>query len=364
MAERNLKTGIKILGGLAGGIAAVVIIYVLYVFFDYHRIEDYQNLEIKNPTGENKNGSVQTGKEYSVITYNIGFGAYTPDFSFFMDGGTESVAKSEESVLATVSGAADLMKKEDAEFYMFQEVDLDSTRSYHVNQYELLDAFFPEYYSDFAVNYDSAFLFYPILQPHGKSYAGLTLYSEFPIESAVRRSFPISKSFSKFLDLDRCYSVSKIPAENGKYLCIYNLHMSAYGSNDQVREGQISLICSDMEAEYKAGNYIICGGDFNHDLKSLDESAEKQVSWAYPFPRERIPEGLSFVLDSFSEEERETMHDSARDADREYEEGVTRTITLDGFIISDNITCISYENLNTGFKYSDHEPVKMRFRLE
>ena len=103
----------------------VVAVYFLYVILDYHRLEDYLELEIKKPVQENKAQAVQTGEEYAIITYNIGFGAYTPDFSFFMDGGTESVAKSEESVLSTVSGAANLVEKEKAQFYLFQEVDMD-----------------------------------------------------------------------------------------------------------------------------------------------------------------------------------------------------------------------------------------------
>lgn len=43
--------------------------------------------------------NLQQKKEYSALTYNIGFGAYTPDFSFFMDGGKFSWAKSKDSVL-------------------------------------------------------------------------------------------------------------------------------------------------------------------------------------------------------------------------------------------------------------------------
>jgi len=44
--------------------------------------------------------------------------------------------------------------------------------------------------------------------------------------------------------------------------------------------------------------------------------------------------------------------------------GVTYTVTLDGFIISDNIECVSYEDINTGYSYSDHDPVYLKFRLK
>lgn len=43
---------------------------------------------------------------------------------------------------------------------------------------------------------------------------------------------------------------------------------------------------------------------------------------------------------------------------------VTYTVTLDGFIVSDNIECLTYENVDTGYSYSDHDPVYMEFKLK
>ena len=60
--------------------------------------------------------TLTTGKQYSAITYNIGFGAYTPDFSIFMDGGKSSWAKSKKSVLKTVKNAGNLTKSYDPDF--------------------------------------------------------------------------------------------------------------------------------------------------------------------------------------------------------------------------------------------------------
>ena len=364
-----MKKIIKKIGiGLAAAaliMVCAVLVYVGYVYVSYKRLPDMLELEIEEPvTGSGTQDTVKTGVTYRVLTYNIGFGAYTPEFSFFMDGGKSSVGESRESVIRTVTGAADLAVGLKPDFAMFEEVDRDSTRSYHMDQKEILDEKFGDFYSDYAQNYDSAFLFYPILEPHGKSRAGITLYSAFPIESAVRRSFPISTSFSKFFDLDRCYSVSRIPVENGKYLCLYAIHMSAYGNSDTIREGQIRMLCEDMAGEYAQGNYVICGGDFNHDLKALTDDGSERESWAYPFPREELPEGFSFCLDSFSQEEREQMWNSARNADMEYAEGVTYTVTLDGFILSDNVVCEEYTHVKTGYLYSDHDPVILDFSLK
>ena len=65
-----------------------------------------------------------------------------------------------------------------------------------------------------------------------------------------------------------------------------------------------------------------------------------------------------------SEEERNAMWNSARNADMAYVPDVTYTVTLDGFIVSDNIECLTYENVDTGYSYSDHDPVYMEFKLK
>lgn len=88
---------------------------------------------------------------------------------------------------------------------------------------------------------------------------------------------------------------------NGKELVIFSLHMSAYGNSDAIREAQVNKLCGDMQAEYEKGNYVICGGDFNHDLKASEDTEEDRASWAYPFPRSDLPEGFSFSMDFLGE---------------------------------------------------------------
>lgn len=381
MMKTKAKKVIKITGIILLALVIVLAAYIIYLYASYHRISDKQELQVEEISQNTEAGNeLTTDKQYSALTYNIGFGAYTPDFSFFMDGGKSSWAKSKDSVKETIKGAGELVASKDPDFALIQEIDLDATRSYHVNEYSILKETIPAYNCVFAQNYDSAFLFYSFTQPHGKSKAGLALFSKYPITGSLRRSFPISTSFTKFFDLDRCYSISRVPVDNGKELVIFELHMSAYGNSDAIREGQIRMLSEDMQKEYEAGNYVICGGDFNHDLKAADtqskasdasnntqtdsgDSAEPE-SWAYPFPRSELPEHFSFCLDQLSEDEKNNLWNSARNADMEYVPGETYTVTLDGFIISDNVECTKYENVNTGYSYSDHDPVYMEFQLK
>lgn len=356
----------KILKPIGIGIILLLIafgVYAGYVFGTYYRLPDKLTLEV------NRNGSntyfedelqVEAGKYYWIMTYNIGFGAYHSDYSFFMDGGKSSWADSEESVIAGVCGIAEIINGVNTDFVLLQEVDIDGTRSYHVNELELLNQFLKGYYYTYAQDYDSPFLFFPPWEPHGANEAGIVTYSRSEITDTMRRSLPVSESFSKLLDLDRCYSISRIPMENGKNLCIYNIHMSAYGSNDEIREGQLAMLYEDMTTDYKNGNYVICGGDFNHNLKT--EQDENAPEWAYPFPKEGLPEGFRLAIDGAKEDD--IAHNSCRSASEPYNEETTYTVTLDGFIVSDNVTVNYYANMDWGYALSDHDPVIMQFRLE
>ena len=122
-----MKKTLKIAGIVLLALLLVVLAYVVYVFLSYHRIED--NLSL-TPEGS-ASASVRTDIPYTVVSYNIGFGAYESDYSFFMDGGTESWAWSKERLDANLANIAQVLQKQNADFYFVQEVDAGSTRSYH-----------------------------------------------------------------------------------------------------------------------------------------------------------------------------------------------------------------------------------------
>lgn len=342
--------------------AAFLTAYFLYVIGTYRRIPDHQTVSVKKSAQPLPPLSPST--PYTALTYNIGFGAYTPSFTFFMNGGKQSVAESRESVISCVQGAASVMEAQNADFLLVQEIDVNATRSHHVNEQQLLETAFSSYDSAFAVNYDSAYLLVPPWEPHGKSLAGLELFSRHPITSSIRRSLPVASGFSKFFDLDRCYTISRIPVTNGKELCIYTIHLSAYGTNDTVRAGQLSMLFSDMANDRAKGNYVLCGGDFNHDLKADETDTSNRESWEYPFPRSKLPEGFSFAMDRLTDEQKTALPHTLRMTDIPYDKELSYVVTLDGFIISDNIECLSYDTIITDYSYSDHEPVRLQFYLK
>ncbi len=358
--NKKVKITIKAVIGALIALILVAAIYIGYVFLSYSRIGDNITLEVQNdpPVLE----KLDTKTTYVATTQNIGFGAYSKDYSFFMDGGKYSRARSEAEVERNIDNLSQQVFNTNADFFLLQEVDTDSTRSYHIDQAQKLRNLFAPIASSFAVNYHSAYLFYPILKPHGASNSGLLTMGVYKMSSAIRRSVPVSSSLSKFLDLDRCFSKSYFEIEGGKQFVLYNVHMSAYGAGEDIRSEQMKILFEDMQAEYNKGNYCVAGGDFNCDftgdsIKKLNEGKEYDYEWAKPFPDELLPSCIK-KCDSY-----EKLAPTCRNADIPYEEG-NFTIIVDGFLVSENVEVKSVKNIDNGFEYSDHNPVALAFKFK
>lgn len=351
-----MKKALRILLCVLAALLLLVGAYVAYVFIDFHRMPDNLELTVQGSRTE----QAQPGVPYKLVSFNIGFGAYEPDYGFFMDGGTQSWAWSKERLLKNMDAIISFLQEQHADFHIIQEVDEKATRTYQVNERELLTAALADYESVYAQNWDSSFLFYPLTQPHGKTKCGIMTFSRMDIASALRRSLPIEKSVMKLLDLDRCYSVSRLPVSNGRELVLVNMHLSAYTSDGTIATEQLKMLLADLTEEYEKGNYVVCGGDFNKDL--LGDSSQyfgisgADYTWAQAIPAVMF-DSLPLTLTAASNAP------SCRVAEGPYspEQFV---LTLDGFIVSDNVQVTDCQVIDTGFAYSDHNPVSLVFELK
>ena len=380
------RLALRIILCTLGVLLLVVAGYVIYVFSSYYRIPDNQALEPLPDTDRYSTMNrvppqrliVEPGDQtYTIMTYNMGFGAYTPDYSFFMDGGKYSWARSKNGLIDNLRNISNMLEGYDPDFVLVQEIDEDGTRTYHIDERNYIITGIDPFQHVYARNFHSPYLMWPLNEPHGANKSGLLTMSDAYISSATRRSLPVTKSLKKILDLDRCYTVTHIPIGNEriplrgieskddttttsqKELVLYNVHLSAYGMEDSVRDAQVSMLIEDMQAEYEKGNYVICGGDFNHNLRP--GSTDQAPDWAQPFPFEKLPSFLSFAHLSI---DCDYSHNTCRNADEAYNPDTTFTVMADGFIVSDNVEVVYYENIDLQYAYSDHDPVILKFRLK
>ena len=107
------KTICKTLGLVLLALLILVVLYVVYVFASYHRIGD-QSLSVMHCSSRDAvpmEDAVETGAVYRVSSANAGFGAYSADYSFFMDGGRESRARSRQAVRRKYDAASSRSSK-------------------------------------------------------------------------------------------------------------------------------------------------------------------------------------------------------------------------------------------------------------
>ena len=365
--SKAIKGILRTLLGLVLLIAVTVGGYVLYIALQYYRIEDHAALDIVNPQA----GALAKDTEYTALTFNIGFGAYDHGFSFFMDEGvmadgtrvkgTGARAKDKETALRNTYGAIETAAALHPDFILLQEADVESDRSRKTDQTAAFAAAFPEHASVFASNFHSAFLAFPLHEFHGAVQSGLLTLSRYTVVSALRRSLPVDAGFTaRFFDLDRCFSLSRLPVEGGGELSLINVHMSAFDEGGIIRAKQMELLSETLKEEYAKGNWVIVGGDYNHVLNHDAEAFESRQlipGWITMFDHASLPEGFSVV-----QAENAFSVATCRSTDIPYTPGVNYSAVIDGFIVSPNVKAAA-ENIDANFEYSDHNPVLLRFTL-
>lgn len=443
---KNKKSAIKVLAAILTLLLVfilTVLSYLVYLALDYSRIGNIDLAVVNNTSNRLTKGQVES-ESLTISTYNIGFGAYSREYSFFMDkaefkedyvesqkmtntAGKYSRAISKTEAEANPTGAYKTISENivpsfgAVDFALYQEVDTGSTRSYQVDQLMLGDLAHDDYARVFASNYHSGYLMYPFSSPIGASNSGISTYSKYEVSAAKRKEFTVSTVFvDKFFDLDRAFTVTEIPILGmEEKLFIFNVHMSAYDESGEIRKAQLlDLKEAFLEARDANGrsNYIIVGGDFNHDLIiSSDRVDVETATWFdeqeldgfktdwYNFLRadHTLAEGSDFLNPKTGEIEPykndlfgtdlhaygATNLPSARDASLPFQDKNDNGIidnfmcAIDGFLVSSNIFVERIETIGSGpsgqsenldpgdprygygFVYSDHNPVVMEFSL-
>lgn len=381
-----IKKALAISGAVLGTIVLSAGGYVGYVILSYNRLGDMP-LEIMN---KSLHSEMDVNGTFKAVSYNLGFGAYSQDFTFFMDTGYDkdgnptvghhSKALSKDDVIFNINGAINTLKSIGADFMALQEVDTKSTRSYKIDQNKALQDAFTYMNQTHAVNFHTAYLPYPLYDMHGKVNAGLTTFSSYEIVEAERKEYTVSTSFSKFFDLDRCFSVNKIKVSNSKDFYFVNSHMSAYDEGGLIRHAQVAELNAFLKERKDNGDYVVLGGDFNHDLLTNNpdygysstvrpfNETKKEPDWVVGWFDES---NKSPIIDGYKTVASDN-HPTCRNNDIEWDPNNTYTCVVDGFIVSDNIEIISHRNVMTkngkkgldGFAYSDHEPAVIEFKLK
>ena len=272
--------------------------------------------------------------EFSVLTYNIGY----------LSGMTNNrpVEKPGSLFEGNLNIVLENLRRIDADFLAFQEIDYDSDRSYNTDQ-ERRIAELGYAFSARSVNWDKRYVpfpYYPFSMHFGKIVSGQSVLSKFPITEQERIEMDRNESNPFYYDsfyLDRLAQVVKIRVA-GHDLVLINAHLEAFDQPTRIRQFEelrsiYSKYCNEVPT--------ILLGDFNSDIRYDDAGIRMLMKMAGTGNAAFDPDDIENTFDSRTPTER-----------------------LDYIFYNTEFIEEVHAEVPQGFKEaSDHLPVLLTFKL-
>lgn len=301
--------------------------------------------------------TLQAGQEVTVFSWNIGYGGLGEESDFFMDGGKMVDPPSQQAVEKNMAGILDYIGSQPADAWLLQEVDVNSARTDHIDQFAALQENWNGS-SGFAYNFKCPFVPIP-LPPMGRIESGIaTLTTEATSADMQRISLPCPFPWPiRAAQIKRCLMATRLPIEGSdKELVLVNLHLEAYDDGEG-KKAQTAVLLQVLQEEYEKGNYVIAGGDFNQSFPGVLDKypiADPEKWTPGILENSTLPEHWQFAYD--------TCAPTCRLLDQPYNENC-QLYVIDGFILSPNVQLNSVETQQLHFRYSDHNPVRLDVQL-
>ena len=330
-------------------LAVVIAVGGLTVFLT---LTEYRPKDIETVPIKGSGSGAIPAENLSILCWNVGYGGLGAAEDFFMDGGTRARPDSRETVNTYLEGIQkSFLEDRPTDLVMLQEVDSNSSRTYSIDETEVLS----KNASAYALNYSCPFVPVPF-PPMAKVHSGLLTTTDYEIREAERVALPCPFTWPmRTANLKRCLLVSRLPVEGSeKELVLVNLHLEAYDDGEG-KIAQTRQLMDLLQKEYLNGNYVIAGGDFNQLFPgSLSVWPNNHPENWIPglLETELLPAGFQYVCDMSVPTCRllNQPYDPTDTVNTQY-------YVIDGFVVSPNVTVNTVETLDFGFRNSDHNPV-------
>lgn len=338
-------------------IVVVTLAAVLGFILTHAQLTFYNPDEVTTLFTSEKADTMSETAVFSIMTWNLGYAGLDKDMDFFYDGGKKMRTTREQTLRNLDAILAFIKSKETTDFFLFQEVDRASRRSYYLDMTDSIARVLPETHQAFAKNYHVRFVPVPWHSPMGKVTSGLVTAGKQTPSLVKRFSFPGSYPWpERLFNLQRSFMMNRYPLDNGKELVIINTHNSAFDDGN-LRRLQMDYLKNILLDEFNQGNYVIAGGDFNQCPPGFEQDFHfnifDDVNVMY-IPENYLP-GWHFVYDATVPTNRRVV--------APYNPAKTLTTLIDFFITSPNIKPLNAEGIHLDFQHSDHNPVIASFQL-
>lgn len=251
---------LKLILAILGSLALALVVFYLWATAGSYPRENYTDILTYNV-----DGSASKGTTLSLVSYNIGY----------LSGLTnqEAVKRPQalfDDNLATVISA---LRNLNADIIAFQEIDLESKRSYNVNQLESLAYALGLPNAGLAINWNKNYVPFPYWPPSvhfGKIVSGQAVLSRYPImenQRTVLEKVASRPFFYNAVSLDRLAQVARVDV-NGRPLMLINVHLEAFDNPTRFAH---TRAVREMAETYAKDYPVLLVGDFNSAVNRPEE---------------------------------------------------------------------------------------------
>ena len=208
---------------------------------------------------------LRPGQQLKLLSWNVQFFAGRPNNNFFFDGGSDPWP-SQEMVTDTLTAVANIIRQEDPDIILLQELDDGAERTHYQDQLQQLLNLLPEHYAV----HTSSFYWLADFVPHSELLGGvgmkLSIISKYRLEQAKRYALPAIGSIdivTRQYNPKRAVQGVTLPIGGGGKLGILNTHLSAYAQGTDTMARQVATVDKVLRSLKAQGQSLLLAGDFN-----------------------------------------------------------------------------------------------------
>jgi endonuclease/exonuclease/phosphatase family metal-dependent hydrolase len=211
--------------------------------------------------------TLQSGQRLKLLNWNLQYMA-GKNYVFFYDewdGSGKDDRPSRQDIEATYAEVVRILRDEDPDVLILQELHDGSSSTDGENQLERLLSYLPTGYAYYA----SAFYWKAAFVPHprimGSAGMKLAIISKYRVDEAYRYQLPLMPAdpVTRHLNFKRAVLELRLPVQGGSPLSLMSIHMDAFAQGSDTMQRQVDYVIGLLGRTAAEGRSFVIGGDFN-----------------------------------------------------------------------------------------------------
>lgn len=210
---------------------------------------------------------LKSGQTLKVLSWNVQYMAGKGYVFFYdlLDGSGPDTRPAKDSVSLTIKEVARVIKQEDPDIILLQEIDEGAARTDKEDQLKRLLGLINKDYQCHC----SAFYWKASFVPHPKVMGSvgmkLATISKYKIKEGIRHQLALipQNLLMQQFNIKRAVLETRLPVEGEKELVVFNTHLSAFAQGTNTMENQVAQVNKMLQEKTKQGHAWLIGGDFN-----------------------------------------------------------------------------------------------------